>query len=115
MLMDSYINHFGFQKKVREYNKKRAKLAKLKLDYIKNDKRFLVNKITVLENDIENIKKLIFSQNTNEFHENNVILQKWYGQRIDLKNTTVVEYFSILKSYEQANKAHRNSRRRGTG
>ena len=109
--MDSYLNRFGLEKKVQEYNKLRFKVAKLKLRYIKTDERFLINKINVYKNRIEELKKLIFSQNSNDFNENHVILQKWYGQRIDLKTTTVVEYRSIQKSYEQENKQTRNSRR----
>ncbi len=111
-LMDSYLDRFGFEKKVKEYNNLRFKSAKLKLQYIKTDNRMLINKINKLENRIEELKVLIFSQNSNDFNENHVILQKWYGQRIDLKTTTVIEYRSIQNTYEQEHKKARHSGRR---
>ena len=113
-LMDDYIKYFGYQKKVKDYNNTRYKLAKLKLQYIKTSDRFLINKISVLENKVEELKKLIFSQNDDVFHKNHVILQKWYGQRIDLKTTTVLEYNSIVKTYEQSNKKNGHSGRGGS-
>jgi hypothetical protein len=104
MLMDSYLKRFGFTKKVQRYNDIRFELAKLRLRYIKTSDRMLVNRITQLEDDLEQQKKLIFSQGTSEFDKNHVILQKWYGQPIPIKTTTVTEYYSIVEAYERANK-----------
>ena len=79
-----------------------------------SDSRVLWNKIKKLKNEINKIESEFFSQNSEEFNKNHVILQKWYGQKIDLKDTTVLEYQSIVKAYEQENRSQRNSRKRGT-
>lgn len=110
MLMDSFIKKLGFTKVVKKYNELRFKVAKLKLEYIKTSNRMLINRITQLEDELEQHKKLIFQQETSDFDKNHVILQKWYGQKIDLKTTTVTEYYSILDVYERSNKEKRHSR-----
>jgi hypothetical protein len=114
MLMDSFIKRFGFTKKVKRYNQLRFELVRLKIQYIKTSDRLLVNRITQLEDELEQHKKLIFSQGTSEFDKNHVILQKWYGQPIPLKTTTVNEYYSILEVYERANKKNGHSGGRGS-
>ncbi len=111
VLMDDFISVFGINKKLKKYNELRKKSANLKFKYITTSNRMLVNEINYIDNQIDELKKLIFSQNTSDFDKNHVILQKWYGQRIDLKTTTVKEYYSIVEVYERANKENRHSRR----
>jgi len=113
-LMDDYIRAFGLNKKSRQLNKLKVQLIKRNLQFVNSDSRVLWNKIEKLKNEINKIESEFFSQNSEEFNKNHVILQKWYGQKIDLKDTTVLEYQSIVKAYEQENRSQRNSRKRGT-
>ena len=114
ILLDDYIKVFGLNKKSKQLNKLKLQLIKRNIQFINNDSRVLWNKIEVLKNEINKLQKEFFTQSSEEFNKNHVILQKWYGQKIDLKETTVLDYQSIAKLYEQANKKDRNSRRRGT-
>lgn len=113
-LMDDYIRAFGLNKKSRQLNKLKVQLINRNLQFVNSDSRVLWNKIEKLKNEINKIESEFFSQNSEEFNKNHVILQKWYGQKIDLKDTTVLEYQSIVKAYEQENRSQRNSRKRGT-
>jgi hypothetical protein len=76
----------------------------MQLEYIGSDKRYLVNQIEIVRKEVEELKKLIFSQNAQDFDKNHVILQKWYGQRIDLRSITVKEYKMIEQTFVEANK-----------
>lgn len=114
ILMDDYIKVFGLNKKSKQLNKLKLQLINRNIQFIKNDSRVLWNKIKKLKNEINKLQSEFFTQSSEEFNKNHVILQKWYGQKIDLKETTVLDYQSIAKLYEQANKPQRNSRKRGS-
>jgi acyl carrier protein len=109
-LMNSYIKEFGLSKQQRRLNKLKIQLVRVQLDYIITGQKVLLNKIKLLEKEIESINLLFFKQDSVKFNEFIVILQKWYGQKIDLKTTTVTEFYSIVKVYERGNKKERNSR-----
>jgi len=113
-LMDDYIRVFGLNKKSRQLNKMKLQLIKRNLKFIHSDSLVQWNKIEKLKNEINKLQSEFFSQNSEDFNKNHVILQKWYGQKIDLKDTAVLEYQSIVKAYEQENRSQRNSRKRGS-
>lgn len=114
ILMDDYIKVFGLNKKSKQLNKLKTQLINRNLQFIESDSRVLWNKIEKLKYEINKLQSEFFSQSSEEFNKNHVLLQKWYGQKIDLKETTVLDYQSIAKLYEQSNKKERNSRRRGS-
>lgn len=114
ILMDDYIKVFGLNKKSKQLNKLKTQLINRNLQFIESDSRVLWNKIEKLKSEIKTLQSEFFTQSSEEFNKNHVLLQKWYGQKIDLKETTVLEYQSIAKLYEQSNKKERNSRRRGS-
>ena len=108
-LMDSYIKEFGLSKAQKRMNSLKLHLIKLRLEYITSGDRILINQINKYEKELEKIKMLFFQQDSLKFNEFLVLLQKWYGQRIDLKTTTVLEFYSITNMYERANKKKSNS------
>jgi hypothetical protein len=104
VLMNNYLSYFGLHKSFTKYNKLCKRLLKMQLEYIGSDKRYLVNQIEIVRKEVDELKKLIFSQNAQDFDKNHVILQKWYGQRIDLRSITVKEYKMIEQTFVEANK-----------
>jgi len=113
-LMDDFIKVFGFSKQFKRLLKIRVKCLNLKREYIRTSNRFLVNKIAVLEQEIEELNKLLYQGSNNDFDKQLVRIEKWYGMPIDLKITTVKKFKSIESEYVNANKQESNSRRGGT-
>jgi hypothetical protein len=113
-LMDDFIKVFGFSKQFKRLLKIRVKCLNLKREYIRTSNRFLVNKIAVLEQEIEELNKLLYQGSNNDFDKQLVRIEKWYGMPIDLKITTVKKFKSIEQEYVNANKQESNSRRGGT-
>jgi hypothetical protein len=113
-LQDDYIRVFGIKKQSKRVQRLKINIAKKKLEYIKTGKKLLLNDIRIMERELNESNSLIISQDTTIFDKNHVILQKWYGQKIDIKEVTVQEYNVILKVYEQENRAQRNSGRGGS-
>lgn len=106
-LLDDYIQHYGLNRQYKSMLELQKRAAKLKLQYIKKklDDMLalqLVDRITQLEREIERTKKLLMSGSPKDFDRMVVMIQKWYGQKIDLKNTTVKEFNSIKESYVAA-------------
>jgi hypothetical protein len=110
-LMDDFIKVFGFSKQFKRLLKIRVKCLNLKREYIRTSNRFLVNKIAVLEQEIEELNKLLYQGSNNDFDKQLVRIEKWYGMPIDLKVTTVKKFKSIESEYVNANKQESNSRR----
>jgi len=113
-LMDDFIKVFGFSKQFKRLLKIRVKCLNLKREYIRTSNRFLVNKIAVLEQEIEELNKLLYQGSNNDFDKQLVRIEKWYGMPIDLKITTVKKFKSIEAEYVNANKQESNSRRGGS-
>jgi len=109
-LQDDYLEHFGTSKQNKRYQRLKMNITKLKLEYILTSRKLLLNDIKLMERDLTELSTLIFSQDKGLFDKNHVILQKWYGQKIDIKEVTVLEYNHIIKAHEQENRAQRNSR-----
>jgi hypothetical protein len=110
-LQDDYIRVFGIKKQSKRVQRLKVNIAKKKLEYIKTSNKLLLNDIKIMEREINENNSLIISQDATIFDKNHVILQKWYGQKIDIREVTVQEYNVILNTYEQENRAQRNSRK----
>lgn len=113
-MQDDYIRVFGIKKQSKRVQRLKINITKKKLEYIKTGKKLLLNDIKIMERELNESNSLIISQDATIFDKNHVILQKWYGQKIDVKEITVQEYNVILKVYEQENRAQRHSGRRGS-
>lgn len=113
-LLDDYVDTFGLSKQLKKYNKLRLQSAKLKVKYLTESTRYLINQIEAIDNQIRDLKTLLFSGEKNDFDKQLVLIQKWYGQKIDLRLTSVKEFHVIQMQYVASNKQERNSRRGGT-
>lgn len=107
-LMDDFIKAYGLNSQYKKMLDLKKRSAKLKLQYLKkqlNDMAalMLINRIDALDKDIMNLKKLFLSGEKNDFDKMVVMIQKWYGQKIDLKITTVKEFHAIKEMYVAAN------------
>lgn len=100
-LMDSYIDAFGFSKQMKRYNILQMQLIKAKLDFIITGKTILKNKVVHIESDLNELKKLLFSGEKKDFEKQLVIIEKWYGNRIDLDSVTVRKYKSIEIAFSE--------------
>jgi hypothetical protein len=92
---ESYMNVFGIDKKYKEQVETIKKIAMLQCDYLITKDQF---KLTQIE--VENAKLEMFKKNV----ANNVTLQqtliylsKWIGYRLDWKQVTVYEYYTLLE------------------
>jgi len=114
ILMDDFINVFGLSKQFKRLLKIRLKCVNLKHEYIKTSNRFLINKITVLEAEIQELNKLLFQGEKNDFDRQLDKIERFRGMPIDLKNTTVKKFYIMQEEYVNANKQKQSSRRGGS-
>lgn len=109
MLMDDFIQAYGLNAQYKQMMDLKKRAAKLKLQYLRKELKdmaalMLINRIDALDKDISNLKTLFLSGEKNDFDKMVVMIQKWYGQKIDLKTTTVKEFHAIKEMYVAANK-----------
>jgi hypothetical protein len=101
-LYDQYLNRFGLEKKFEKYLELMRKRAILQCDRVITGDRFLDNRIEILDAKIE---ELNMNFGDGQSMEASLIhLSKWLGYKIDIKTTTVVEYFEIVREYGKTNK-----------
>lgn len=94
-IYESYMNTFGIDKRYKERVDIIKKIALLQCDYLISKDQF---KLTQIE--VENAKLDFFKADTS----NNVTLQttlihlsKWLGYRLDWKQVSVYEYYTLLE------------------
>jgi hypothetical protein len=92
---DTYMEKFGIDKKFKDQVDIIKKIAFLQCDYLITKDQF---KLTQIE--VENAKLEMFKKDTS----NNVTLQttliylsKWLGYRLDWKEVSVFEYYTLLE------------------
>ena len=111
-LMDDFVKTFGTSNHYKKYLSLRFRIYNLKYDFIVTDNRQLANKISVLESELDGLKKLLFSGNKNDFEKQLIHIEKWFGMPLDLKNTTVKKFYTIQEEYVRTNKKRTDSRGR---
>lgn len=78
------------------------KKALLQLKYVETWERF---KLTEIDIETERLKNMLTNNGDGMTIEESLIhLSKWLGYRLNVKETTVVEYFNILKQYGKDHK-----------
>lgn len=103
-LYDLYVNYFGHNEAFLKIKKHEHNAAKLKLQFMENPEKYKFNKtlIRIEEANIEQIKSGMMGGMS--IREANVHVSKYMGGGIiDLKKTSVLDYFTILKEYGKAN------------
>ena len=101
-LYDDFLLHFGVGKKQKEIFTEMKKLAILECDLVIKGDEFLKTKIEIQKMKIENLKRN--SEVGLSIEESLVYLSKWLGYKLNVKETTVKEYYTILEQYGKANK-----------
>ena len=80
------------------------KKAQLQCDFVIRDDRFLLNEIEIADEKIKQLSKN-FGGGTS-IDASLIHLGKWLGYALKIKETTVVEYYEIMKEYGKwSNKA----------
>ena len=106
-LYNEYLASFGLNDRYKKYLEAQRKKAKLQAEYIIKKDNF---KLTEIEIQNQRIKDLEVYFGDGEKIE---VILTWLGMflgfKLDKKNTTVTEYFTILEQYGKANKKVGNS------
>lgn len=93
-LWDEYIQKFGFGEQMLSIHSKNKEIALLRLEKIKTGDRSYNTFIAVALIELETLKAETVK---GDFWTMKVAMEKQLGFRIDLKNTTVIEFYSQLK------------------
>lgn len=96
-LYDQYLVRFGLSKEFERYMNLLRKKAQLQCDYVQTNKRFKLTEIEIVDAKIE---RLNINFGDGKSIETTVLhLSKWLGFKVNLKETTVVEYYTIIQEY----------------
>jgi hypothetical protein len=102
-LYDSYFEIFGIDKKYKEQIEVIKKIALLQCDYLITRDEFKITQIEVENAKLEMVKTGISSNVT--LQTTLIYLSKWIGYRLDWKQVTVYEYYTLL---EESSKQAKN-------
>lgn len=94
-LYDSYFEIFGIDKKYKEQIEVIKKIALLQCDYLITRDEFKITQIEVENAKLEMIKTGTSSNVT--LQTTLIYLSKWIGYRLDWKQVTVYEYYTLLE------------------
>lgn len=99
---DSYIKRFGLSEVHKKYLETLRKKALLETEYVIKRTKFTITKIEIMEAKLEAMMKNAGHGMTTE--QALIYLSKWVGYRLDPKQITALEYFTLLDEYGKANK-----------
>ena len=102
-LYDSYFEIFGIDKKYKEQIEVIKKIALLQCDYLITRDEFKITQIEVENAKLEMVKTGSSSNVT--LQTTLIYLSKWIGYRLDWKQVTVYEYYTLL---EESSKQAKN-------
>ena len=102
-LYDSYFEIFGIDKKYKEQIEVIKKIALLQCDYLITRDEFKITQIEVENAKLELVKTGSSSNVT--LQTTLIYLSKWIGYRLDWKQVTVYEYYTLL---EESSKQAKN-------
>ena len=93
-IYDQYLDYFGIGEKYIEYMRKRITIGKLIADQIVTENRTLNTHIRARKRELEDFKK---ENMKGDFTQTHAAVVKHMGQRVNLKETTVKEFYSYVK------------------
>lgn len=110
-LHDQYLKKFGIGEKFKKYLKLIREKALLECDYVITKERFKLTEIDIMKTKIDALQMNFGNGQTIE--QSLIHLSKWLGYGLKIKETTVVEFYTIVNEYGKwANKENGN---RGSG
>lgn len=95
----SFVDHLGLSNQFSKLHELRNQLAKMQIEYIETDKRYLLNNIRQKQHQIANLENKMRGGLT--IMQAKTILDKWLGVIIDLRKITVLDFYTKLKEYER--------------
>ena len=96
-LYDQYLATYGLGEKFEKYLKLLQKKAMLQCDYVITRDRFKLNEIEVQQAKIDSMQMHFGDGQT--IQETLIYLSKWLGYKVDIKSTTVREYYDLIENY----------------
>lgn len=96
LVKDSYYEVFGVSKEYLRVLDLYKEIAEAKLDWIVESDDFILNRIKHLETELEEI---LGRTTDNDLDTNLISLSKWIGFAIRKKETTVREFYKMVKLY----------------
>jgi hypothetical protein len=96
LIKDSYYLEFGVSKEYTRVLELYKDIAEAKLEWIVEDNDFILNKIRRLEKELED---LLGRPVDSDIDTNLITLSKWMGQPVRKKETTVREFYKMVKLY----------------
>jgi len=106
LIYDQYLKKFGIGREYSMFLDKVEELTLLNCEYVETENRFLLNGIRRLEREIEDFTK----KEKGNFTEQVVIVSKWLGSRINTRETTADEFYTMVEMIkkEQSKKPLKN-------
>lgn len=100
-LYDQYIKKYGLGKAYKRLLDVQRRKAILELDYVITKDAF---KLTEIEIEIVNLQNMIKNRGSGmTIDESLIYLSKFMGYRLNPKEITVIEYYTLLDHYGKAN------------
>lgn len=101
-LYDQYLKRFGLTEEFERYMGLLQKKALKQCDYVINKKRFTLTEIEIIDGKLERLN--VNFGDGQSVQQTCIHLGKWLGYKVDLKETTVVEFYEIIKEYTKYGK-----------
>jgi len=103
MLNYDYTMKFGIHRKQVRFLQLQKQLMLVRLDLIITGDRFLQNKIDDLELELKTVFPEQKETTELDVEKTLITLSKWMGQKIELKETTVFRFFTMLEMFNKEN------------
>ena len=98
-IYNSYLKEFGFGKESKELFELQNEITELRLDFIISDDNYILNKIDIVQNEIDNLMKKWDKGGT--ITTAIVHVSKWLGSIINEKETTVKLFYTMMAEYKK--------------
>lgn len=96
-LYDQYLEKFGLSKEFERYMNLLQQRALLQCKYVSTNQRFKLTEIEIIDAKIERLN--VNFGDGKSIETVCIHLSKWLGYKINLKETTVIEYYTIIQEY----------------
>jgi len=110
LIKDSYYLEFGVSKEHLRILELYKDIAEAKLDWIIDNNDFILNRIRHLEAELEEI---LGRPSDSDIDTNLITLSKWIGYPVRKKETTVKEFYKMVKLFSAEIEARKNTTTNG--
>lgn len=108
-IYDDYLKRYGLTKMYKRLLEVKKRKALLELDYVITKDKF---NLTLIEMEERNIEQMLNNKGVGvSIRTALVYLGKWVGYRLDPREMSTLEYFTLMDLYGKENTKERDSRR----